>query len=216
MNYEKLKEQHRARRESFSKNLDVRVHRALSWLNRSEMCGDDLDGEFIFLWISFNSAYAYDVDEQYRKNAQSMFDDFFGKIVELDSNNRLYQQVWSEFSSSVRVLLDNEFTFQPFWDFKFGRIPEAEWRERFEASKRKAKRGLADQDTAAVLAVVFRRLYTLRNQMMHGAATWNGSVNRAQVQDSTKLLRVIQPLVIQVMMENPSTLWGDPFYPVVD
>jgi len=52
--------------------------------------------------------------------------------------------------------------------------------------------------------------------MMHGAATWNGSVNRAQVQDSTKLLRVIQSLVIQVMMDSPSTLWGDPFYPVLE
>lgn len=35
---------------------------------------------------------------------------------------------------------------------------------------------------------VFMRLYTLRNQLIHGGATWNSAVNRAHVRDCRTLL----------------------------
>ena len=38
--------------------LSLRLHRALSWLNRAEQLADDPDSQFIFLWIAFNAAYA--------------------------------------------------------------------------------------------------------------------------------------------------------------
>lgn len=37
MNYQALKERHRAQRDAFHPNLSLRVHRALSWLNRDQM-----------------------------------------------------------------------------------------------------------------------------------------------------------------------------------
>ena len=37
--------------------LGLRVHRALSWLDAAERCGDDDDARFIFLRISLNAAY---------------------------------------------------------------------------------------------------------------------------------------------------------------
>lgn len=36
----------------------LRMHRALSWLQRAEAAGDDHDVGFICLWIAFNAAYA--------------------------------------------------------------------------------------------------------------------------------------------------------------
>jgi hypothetical protein len=50
-----LKSKHRALRDGFHENLSLRVHRGLSWLSRSEACGDDDDARFIFLWIAFNA-----------------------------------------------------------------------------------------------------------------------------------------------------------------
>lgn len=32
---------------------------------------------------------------------------------------------------------------------------------------------------------LLRRLYVLRNQLVHGSATWNSSANRAKVRDGT-------------------------------
>ena len=55
--YQHLKTRQRAERVNYPEHLSLRVHRALSWLNRAEQCQDD-DGRFIFLWISFNAAYA--------------------------------------------------------------------------------------------------------------------------------------------------------------
>lgn len=36
----------------------IRLHRANSWLERSEKEANDSDAQIIFLWISFNAAYA--------------------------------------------------------------------------------------------------------------------------------------------------------------
>lgn len=45
--FEQLKIQHRTLREHFPADLNLRVHRALSWLQRAEMAEDE-DGRFIF------------------------------------------------------------------------------------------------------------------------------------------------------------------------
>jgi hypothetical protein len=48
-NYNQLKSKQRNEREAYPKNMGLRMHRALSWLDRAEQCEDDLDAEFIFL-----------------------------------------------------------------------------------------------------------------------------------------------------------------------
>ncbi|EQB4026034.1 hypothetical protein ACYJKZ_006435, partial [Pseudomonas aeruginosa] len=60
MHYQALKERHRQERDQQHPNLSLRLHRALSWLNRAEQA-EDTDGRFIFLWIAFNAAYATDI-----------------------------------------------------------------------------------------------------------------------------------------------------------
>ena len=77
------------------------------------------------------------------------------------------------------------------------------------------QRALAQQDTERVLYEIFVRLYTLRNQLMHGGSTWNSSVNRTQVRDGRALLARVLPVMLGVMMQNPARFQGKPFYPVV-
>jgi len=66
-----------------------------------------------------------------------------------------------------------------------------------------------------VLTVIFDRLYVLRNQLVHGGATWNSSVNRCQVRDAAGIMERIVPLIIGIMMDHPEASWGAPCYPVV-
>ena len=89
------------------------------------------------------------------------------------------------------------------------------WREAFDDAHQRVHRALTQQDTERVLYEVFVRLYTLRNQLMHGGATWNSSVNRAQVRDGRALLARVLPVMLEVMMDNPARFEGRPFYPVV-
>jgi len=106
--------------------------------------------------------------------------------------------------------------FQPFWDHLNGQLSEVEWREAFRLSRAAAKRALGKMDTARLLAVIFERLYVLRNQLLHGGATWNSAVNRGQIAQGATIMGLIVPTVIHLMMENPNQLWGDPCYPVVE
>ncbi|MDL2198138.1 HEPN domain-containing protein [Halopseudomonas aestusnigri] len=214
MSYERLKQRQRAERHTHNENLVLRTHRSLSWLNRAEQA-EDLDGQFIFLWIAFNAAYATEIDERQRLSEQETFKLFLNKLCELDQQSTLEKLVWQAFPGNIRVLLDNPFVFQSFWDYQNGKLSHEEWQQRFIAGKQRAKTALGSRDTATVLAVVFSRLYTLRNQLIHGGATWNGQVNREQLRDCVAILGQLVPLVIEIMLDNPNTLWGDACYPVV-
>ena len=201
--------------QDYPDKLGLRIHRALSWLERAELCEDDDDARFLFLWIALNSAYADDI-QRLSATEQSVLDKFMKRLVSLDRQNLLYDLVWTKFVGPVRLLLDNQFVFQPFWDYQNGRISERRWKWKFAGTKRKVIRALRDTNqTATVLAILLARLYTLRNQLMHGGATWRGSVNRDQIRDGTVILNDLVPLVIHLLMDNPDEDWGDPCYPVI-
>jgi hypothetical protein len=218
MSYERLKERHRAERHAWPENLGLRVHRALSWLHRAEQLArtEDVDGEFIFLWIAFNAAYATEIDEKYREPEQQTFRAFLQKLTELDAAKKRFESLtWQEFPKSIRVLLDNRYVFADFWQWQNGSLTEAEFQEKFAAANRAAHVALGKQDTVAVLAIVLSRIYVLRNQLVHGGATWGSSINREQLRDCTNFMAKLVPLVIEVMMDHPDTLWGQGTYPVV-
>jgi hypothetical protein len=218
MKYHQLKERHRAERGAWHPNLSLRVHRALSWLERAEQLGseEDLDGQFLVLWIAFNAAYATDIDEKYRDSEQQTFRSFLEKLTQLDvAQKRFEQLVWTEFPKSIRVLLDNKFVFADFWKAQNGSLPEEEFKRSFAAANRAAHAAVGKRDTVTVLSIVLSRIYTLRNQVIHGGATWGSSVNREQMRDCTNFMAKLVPLVIEVMMDHPEALWGDAVYPVV-
>ena len=215
MKFQELKNKQRQIRSGFSENLALRVHRALSWLDKSEQCADDKDSQFVFLWIAFNAAYAQDTECLQHTEAKA-FSLFVSKLVELDQDNKLYVLLWSEFTSSIRVLLDNKFVFQPFWNFQNGKISETEWKERFSKAKASANYALANKDTEQLITIVLQRMYTLRNQIIHGGATWNGRVNRTQIRDSVTFLSQLVPFVIDIMMDNSDQIWGSANYPLVN
>ncbi len=215
MNFEQLKTRHRTLRKHAPGNLNLRVHRALSWLQRAEMAEDE-DGRFIFLWIAFNAAYATEIDDNRRLSEQETFKGFLEKLCELDAHKQIEQLVWQGFSGSIRILLDTPFVLQSFWDYHSGKISEPQWKERLAQGKKMATLALASGNTPQLLGVVFNRLYTLRNQLIHGGATWNSSVNRKQLKDCANLLGKLVPVIIELMMTHPDTLWGDACYPVVE
>lgn len=214
--YEALKTKQRLVRESFPVNLGLRVHRALSWLHRAELAEDDFDAVFIFNWIAFNAAYAENKNDIFAIGERSIFQDYFETIIKIDSQNEIYDVVWDKFSNSIRLFLDNKFVFQPFWNHH-NQIPGYEdWELRFSKSKKNVQAALTSRDTAIILSTLFDRLYVLRNQLIHGGATWNSSVNRDQVRDGAKIMSFLLPIFINLMMDTPTVSWGNPYYPVVE
>ena len=211
----KLKDKQRQLRSGFPTALTLRVHRALSWLSRAERETEDADVRFILLWIGFNAAYASDIDaaiESERDNFRS----FFAVLVGLDARHRIYDMVWQRFSQEIRLLLDNQYVFAPFWAHHNGAPDHADWAGKLERSRVAIRGALAAHDTAKILSILFDRLYVLRNQLVHGGATWNSDVNRAQVRDGAALLGCLLPIFVDLMMDNPGHDWPMPHYPVLD
>lgn len=198
----------------------LRVHRSLSWLQRAAAERSDDDIAFMSLWIAFNAAYAQDNGGNTdNASERQTFRTFVGEVCRLDVDKALPALVWQVFPGPIRVLLDNQYLFQPFWGaFNNPRIDgttPTHWRESFDDARQRVHRALAQQDTERVLYEVFVRLYTLRNQLMHGGATWNSTVNRIQLRDGRELLTRVLPVMLDVMMKNPAQFEGKPFYPVV-
>lgn len=215
MDHAILKARQREIRDSFPEGLGLRVHRALSWLDRAEREADDDDARFIFLWIAFNAAYANEIHDRHLFSEKALLGHFLARLVDSDTERLLYRIVWDQFPGAIRLLIDNPYVFGPFWDFQRGEIGEADYRNRFTASRNAAMAAIGRMNTTRVLTVVFDRLYTLRNQLVHGGATWNGSVNRSQVRDGSRIMGHLVPTIILLMMNNPNALWGDAAYPVV-
>jgi hypothetical protein len=112
------------------------------------------------------------------------------------------------FSQEIRLLLDNPYIFAPFWNHQNGLEGYADWESRLASGQKVIARAMAERETAKILSTLFDRLYVLRNQLVHGGATWNSSVNRDQVRDGTKVLGWLLPIMIDIMMDNPGSDWG--------
>lgn len=208
-----LKDRHRQIRDQESDALRLRIHRALSWLIRSEQEASDPDLRFVLQWIALNAAYAREFgrEETERSRAKAFLD----TLVTLDTQKRLHQALFQQFTGPIRTLIDNKFTFEPFWTAIRTHDASNRWEEGFASSKKAAFAAVMQGDTAKVLGIVFDRLYVLRNQLVHGGATWNSQVNRAQLTDAVAILGTLVPLIISVMMDHPAQDYGDALYPVV-
>ena len=218
--YPRLKEKHRGIRENSPENLRLRVHRALSWLNRAEQEADDDDAAFIFYWISFNAAYATEGTFAHRTNFRATernnFSIFFSTLVELDRDEQIYSVIWEQFPEFVRSLLNNHFVYQPFWNHHNGVDGYENWEDRFRNSRNQVARALKSKNTVQILEILFDRLYVLRNQLIHGGSTWGSAVNRDQVRGGRNILARLTPFYIELMMDNPDLPWTRGHYPVLE
>ena len=214
--FETLKNRHREIRDSanYPEALSLRVHRALSWLKPAEI-EDDWDIKFILYWIAFNAAYAKAVPEDDASSEKDQMTSFFDRLVALDKEQKIYNAIWSEFSGPVRLLLDNKYVFAPFWRYQQGEVSQRDWEMWFATSRKLTQKSFMTQDTVNILSSLFPRIYTLRNQIVHGGATWQSAVNRDQVRDCTALLETLVPVFIQLMIEDIDGNWDMPSYPVI-
>lgn len=208
-----LNEYYKQNRDNFSDNFRLKIHRAISWLNKAEQ-EDDLDMKFVSLWISFNAAYAKDLKQQMGDRVS--FNKFLLEICKLDKSKKIYNLAWKTFSKPILLLLDNQFIFQPFWDFHNGKISETAYIKAQIGERSRFLTALQNQNTELTLELVFSRLYSVRNQIVHGGSTHNSSVNREQVSTGCQILLAFIPIMLQLMMEHHKQMdWGKPYYPVV-
>ncbi len=208
-----LTDQHRRVRDGQPEPLRVRIHRAISWLTRAEQETDDPDARYIFLWIAFNAAYASEFG--FEQAERQRVKQFIDKLLGLDAENKLHHALFSQFSGPIRMLVENKHVFEPFWRALREHDGSGAWEASFVSSKKVAMKALMGTETGTLLSIVLDRLYVLRNQLVHGGATWGGKTNRAQVKDGAAILGTLVPIMLEVMMQAVGDEFEAISYPVV-
>lgn len=208
-----LKARHRALRDAQPESLRVRIHRAISWLTRAEQETDDPDARFLFLWIAFNAAYASEFGFEHSERVQA--NAFLARLLAVDHAHRLHDALYRQFTGPIRTLIDNKYVFEPFWKAQREHDASNRWAEQFAASQRVAMKALMEQQTSVLLSIVLDRLHVLRNQLVHGGATWNGSTNRHQVRDAARIMGALVPTVVLLIMEGEAVEFGEIAFPQV-
>ena len=192
--------------------LTIRIHRSISWLKSAEKQEENLDLKFISLWVSFNACYAVDINGLNSKPEKAKLREFTSSLVQFDQN-RLYNLFWEKFSGPVKVLIENKFVFEKFWEYTRGESDD--YQVAFNKSIAQATNCLSKQNIEGLLEVILERLYTLRNQLIHGGATYNSKLNRTQLRDACKIMQLLVPIIIDIILENGQHDWGEIAYPVV-
>ena len=199
--------------EGIPEELGIRLHRSISWLQCAEQQEKDPDLMFITQWIAFNACYAMDMNSQSSKTEREKFKGFISTLVRLDHEQRIFNILWQKFSGPVKILIENEYVFRGFWDFQRGDAKE--WKKAFEKSNEDAIRYMSANNVGGVLEILLDRLYILRNQLMHGGATYKSKLNRKSVKDGSRILEMLIPIIIEIILENPEEDWGKLLFPVV-
>ena len=212
-----------------AKNTAVRIKRAISWLQRAEEEEKDDDAKVIFLWIAFNALYGRDM---YKKDELKQHE-FLKNICSLDICGKIHLSIKNKCGKECVKLIRNRFVDREYWNDvrKYlrnnGEEPEIQWKDKENPDADKAEKRFFNsnyeiQSLSGDLENIFQRLYVLRNQIVHGSATWNKDVNRDQVKDGANILATLIPVFIKLMIPNLNSAnkskveeknWGDIYYP---
>jgi hypothetical protein len=189
---------------------NVRFHRACSWLGRVEQIdGDDLDLALLGRWTAFNALYG-----QWDKAAREPVRDaaswraFLDLILKLDGDGRIADML-VEHKPLVVSILEDEYLSRFFWE-KPG-----------DERARKSKKVMYDARTwylegkwMLILDRLIERIYLLRCQLVHGAATYNGALNRTAARRCSTMLGRLLPAVLLVWIDHGADEeWGAMCYP---
>ena len=198
--------------------LSDRLQRADSWVQAaSELPPDRMHEAFIFLYIAFNCMYGcrkYEGDQtQIGEDLRS----FFSKLLVMHKKNiqqggTILKDALAACQQDGAVLIRDRFLANRYWR---GTQPAVALQTKLNKEAVGALQALADEEYGEYLSTVFQRISVLRNQVMHGCATYGArSYGRGSLAKSLRVLRVLVPAFYQLMRQYGHNLSWDPIpYP---
>ena len=202
----------------------LRFERALSWLKRSEReresKSQDRDVQFILLWVALDSLFGRerDIISPLRSHIPA-------RVAALMKEDRA-GIIWEGFylrNAALFRILQNRYIFNPFWKAIAESGVHSQESTELRVTPENAGHSIADTEfleenrrvfdllaregaygRRVVARIIFKRLGTLRNQLMHGSSAHKEDINRSQVEDGYRLLSALVPRILHVMMESPN------------
>ena len=196
-----------------SQHFNLRIHRSMSWLNKADDLVDDLDLQFLSLWIAFHAIYAKELDIA---KDESDLKAFLQQIFDRDDFHKLHTLIWDRLSQPIKFILDSPFLHQSLWEYQNQKISQHLYKEQVIQEKLQATEAIENKDVVSMLYILIYRLHTLRNQLLHGGLSYQSCINRQLLKSSIRLLLLLLPMFVQILIENAAHFdTGLPYYPVL-
>ncbi|MBM4439842.1 MAG: hypothetical protein FJ027_05455 [Candidatus Rokubacteria bacterium] len=192
--------------EAIAEAVTIRLHRARSWRRKAARAQDakDLDGEFIFLWIAFNALYGTPRYHSRGSDPESRGEvtDFkrFTASVDRVSRGRLTALLKRpDVEGDMRKVMESPFLDRDCWIIWDNHGIRDRGERRNTANVQRGGRNIEQ---------LLRNIYTLRNQVLHGAATAVGRINRDTLEQATRVMRAMVGACIDIVDEHRSAIAG--------
>ena len=183
----------------------IRLHRAFSWLARCEEdANGDPDVSLLCLWISFNGLYGrWDELRREPKPDRESWRTFLDRILAIDAGKHVSSMVTNE-RDLVMSILDDEYLSGFFWeepgDVRAGKSKKAKF---------DARTWYVQGNWRMILDRVLERIYLLRCQLVHGAATHGGKLNRDSLRHCVRMMRSLMNAVLLALIDfGDQDDWG--------
>jgi len=189
----------------------IRFHRACSWMARvGQMpAGQDHDLGLVSLWIAFNSLYGqWDACKREPKPDRESWRAFVDRILKLDSDGHVAGAL-QEHKRLVISLLDDEYLSGFFWQ-----EPSAFGAKQSRKAAYNTQTWYIEKRWTMVLDEILERVYLMRCQLVHGAATYGGKLNRTSLRHCVTIMQRLLPALLLVWIDHGADEdWGPMCYP---
>ncbi|MDB4671782.1 HEPN domain-containing protein [Pirellulaceae bacterium] len=189
----------------------IRFHRACSWLDRVEKYdeSEDLDLRLIGLWVGFNALYGqWNEDKREPEGDRESWRFFVDRLLGLDESNYLADAL-SANKRLVMTLLEDEYLSSFFWQ-----DPCTKRAGQSRKAKYNAQGWYVEKRWTMILDETLERIYLMRCQLVHGAATYGGKLNRMSLKHCVWMLRKILTAFLLVWIDHGVDQdWGPMCYP---
>lgn len=193
--------------------LAVRMHRAFSWLAAAECEDQDdkLDEKLIFRWIGLNSLFGRwnSCDHEPERDGRALTG--FLTVMEECDKDSLIEACLIEQQTRVSQICSDPFVNKYFW-----KTLSTEKRFNQRRDEISIQRMYSEENYCQILHQVFSRIYLVRCQLIHGAATFGSKLNRKIVKQCGIVLESLVFVVLKIITDYAwSENWNDLCYPPV-
>lgn len=192
----------------------IRFHRACSWLDAAMQLNPDQDTDQIMIlqWTAFNALYGvWNPERNEAFPDRQSWKDFVARIIRLDTAGTL-AAILDRNRLRILTILANDYLDRIYWNHVDPSDPQPAAPR--PSMNRRALPWFLEQRWTSIADAVLDRIYLLRCQLIHGAATYGSSLNRDPLQESNALLQELLPGFLQVWVNHGAREdWGLLCYP---
>ncbi|NND97178.1 MAG: hypothetical protein HKN47_07610 [Pirellulaceae bacterium] len=192
----------------------VRFHRACSWIQLAEQCEDpsDLDQVLLSQWIAFNALYGqWDAGKREPRPDRASWRQFSDRMLRLDNGNQIVDALVNN-KRLVITIFEDEYLCDHFWE-----DPSDRQATKSRQAKFKARSWYVEGRWTVILDDLLERIYLLRCQLVHGAATYNSALNRVAIRRCSLMMEhLLRSFLLVWVHDGSDENWGEMCYPPIN